>query len=136
MSLAEAISATSSIVVGFAAVAALILAWFQVRVSREISAISAYEDYHKLSLQYPEFGLGADHEKLSELDKRRYLFFVLYALMVGERIFLMSRAGREWTDAIESDVRLHKKFMLSDEFSTYRAQDWAINPIIERVLAE
>ena len=136
MSNAELIASAANFAVAIAAVAALFLARHQIQASREVSALEAYEDYHKFAIEYPEFCIGPDPKSLPENERFRYTYFVLYILMVGERIYITVPRHDSWTAAIEGDIRIHKKLISSTHFSQYLKQEWAINHLIAKVLAE
>ncbi|MEQ1882786.1 MAG: hypothetical protein ABL878_17665 [Burkholderiales bacterium] len=109
----------------------------QVAISREISALSAYESYHMTCINHPEFSAGFAFDKASELEIERYRMFVLYALMTGERILNLFPKDKLWIFAIEDDVRIHQEFLSSDHFRPYRGkQDPKMSALIERVLSQ
>ena len=136
MSVADLISAATNITVALAAIAALFFARQQVRASREISALEAYEDYHKFAIEYPQFCTGPNPKNLNDREVFRYIYFVLYILMVAERIFITVPKRESWIPSIEEDIRIHKKLISSEQFSPYLQQEWAISYLISKVLAE
>ena len=128
----------SNLVLALTAGIALFLAWRQIAISRELGALEAYENYHIICLQYPEMASGKvnfgdfDHDKL-----RQYEMFVLYTLMVAERIFALFPHDKEWRFSIEDDVRMHVEFIRSEHFVGHlRKQGWSILHIITAVMNE
>jgi hypothetical protein len=135
---AEIISSIFNGLVAAAALAALYLGWRQVGISRELSALEAYENYHLTCLQYPEFSCGGvEFDKFDENHLRKYEVYVLYTLMMGERIFALFPNDVGWRYSICDDIRMHRQFIESEHFSEHLAhQGWKILPLIKSVLAE
>jgi hypothetical protein len=136
VSTADWISAVSNLIVAAAAAAALYIGWRQVTISREISALEAYEDYHRLCIEYPEFSDGADVDELSEIDKKRYVSFVLFVMMTGERVYSLFPNDDSWCDSLRDDFRTHRHLLEHEVFSTFRRQKWLTGALLESVLAE
>jgi hypothetical protein len=132
------LSDISSIVVGLIAVLALYLAWRQIAVSRELSAMEAYENYHSMCLQYAEYTSGeVEFEKFSPAKLRHYEIYVLYTLMMCERIYALFPDDAGWLFSIEDDIKMHLPFIKSEFFATQLDnQQWNILPIIKRVINE
>ena len=128
---------TNLLIALFAGVA-LIVAVRQIKISREISALAAYENYHLLCLQYPRFAGGRlDYENSDPDELDSYIVFVLYMLMTGERIFALFPREPGWCHAIEDDIRIHRRFIASEQFREYREnQEWQIKSLIDKVLSE
>jgi hypothetical protein len=128
----------ANILVSVTAALALYLAWRQIKISRELSALEAYEKYHEMCLQFPQFGSGhVDYEQLSKSDSRAYVIWVLYTLMIGERIFALFPKDEGWCFSIMDDIRMHRKFIASEHFAYHlQGQGWTITPLIKRVLDE
>lgn len=138
MGVGEVVGIAANVIVASAASIALWIGWRQVSISREISALEAYENYHLLCLQYPKYSTGRidfEKSKADELDS--YTVFVLYTLMIGERIYSLFPNDKGWMFSIEEDIRIHRRFIASDIFSYHlHNQQWLIRPLIERVLEE
>jgi len=134
----EAITAGSSAIVALFAGIALIVGVRQVHISREVSALSAYESYHIACLQYPEFAGGmTDWRRASSQRRDCYTTFVLFALMTGERVLKLFPRDDTWIYAVKDDIRLHRDIIGSDEFRGYRDhQDPLIRQLIEEVVDE
>ena len=118
------------------ALAGVIMAMRQLRISREMRAQDAYEAYHHLGLQYPELGTGLlDSARASELDRRRYVWFVLSMLLTVERILTLFPRDRHWRSALEDDIRTHAKLIGSTEFAPHRESlDPKVVKLIDHVL--
>ena len=57
----------SNLAIAIFAAIALYIGLRQVKDSREVSALSAYENYHILCLQYPKYSIGLQNfDELSE----------------------------------------------------------------------
>jgi len=128
----------ANITIAGAAAAALYLAWRQIGISRELSALEAYENYHMMCLQYPQFSNGnVDFEGFDKIELSQYTVYVLYTLMMVERIHALFPNDEGWRFSICDDIRMHKKFIASEVFSRHLAnQQWAILPLIMTVLRE
>jgi hypothetical protein len=126
------------VVVALIAGLALYLAWRQIGVSRELSALDAYENYHSMCLQYPEFSCGnVPFKRFASAKRRQYEVYVLYTLMMDERIYALFPNDEAWLFSIKDDIRLHSEFIASPHFIEHLSnQGWKILPIIEEVLAE
>ena len=131
------VSAIANLIVATVALVALFLAWRQISVSRELSALEAYENYYSMCLQYPHFSSGAvDFEKFNAAKLRQYEIYVLYTLMMDERIFALFPNDKGWIYSIEDDIRMHLSYISSLHFSEHlEHQNWKILPIIQRVIA-
>ena len=132
------IGSASNVLVAIFAGIALFIGIRQVNISREVSALSAYENYHMACLQYPDFAGGRiNHSKCDPKTLDCYLTFVLYALMTGERVLKLFPADETWVYAVKDDIRLHRSLIASDYFAGYRAhQDPVIRALIDEVLEE
>jgi hypothetical protein len=132
------ISTISNLSVAIFAGVALFLAWQQIKISREMSALSAYENYHILCLQYQNFAGGRfDFEKCTADERDAYTVFVLYTLMTGERIFTLYPNDTGWRHAVKDDVSLHYKFISSPYFEEYRAnQQDLMKELIDEAIRE
>lgn len=132
------IGAISQIVVALVAVTALIIAWRQVQASKQLSALEAYERYHILCLEYPNFGSGQVRlENAKRLETDQYCVFVSYALMTAERILMQFPSDEAWVEAVKDDIRIHRKMISSDYFKPYRHNQTAVvASLIEEVLSE
>ncbi len=136
--LGNLISAMANVVVAIIAGIALYIGWRQVHVSREISALEAYENYHLVSLDHPKFATGnIDFDKASAEHRECYSCYVSYALMTGERIMSLFPHDEGWVEAIKDDIRIHRSFIASDHFKSYRDnQTERMSELICEVLAE
>jgi hypothetical protein len=132
------ISMIADVVVALFAGAALVIGWRQVRISRELSALEAYEHYHLLCLQHPKFSGGAfGFEACSAQDRDSYCTFVLFALMTGERILNIFPRNESWRESIRDDIRIHRRLIRSTHFEAYkRNQVRPMSDLIDEVLAE
>ena len=128
----------ANIVVAVTAGAALYLAWSQIKLSRELSALDAYERYHEMCMEYPQYVDGSlDYKTLNATERSCYETFVLYTLMIDERIYSLFPDDDAWHYSIMDDIRSHKPFIGSDDFGHHlEGQGWTITPLIKRVLAE
>jgi len=135
---AETISAIANVAVALFAAIALWVGWRQVLLSREMSALEAYENYHVVAVEHPEFASGRfDFEAAAPDEVERYCLFVHFVLMAGERVLRLFPNDRAWTFAVEDDVRIHRRFISSVYFEEYLAyQDPRMSVIIQRVLKE
>jgi hypothetical protein len=138
MSLGDQIVVLANLIVAVAAAVALYIGWRQIKISRELSAIAAYENHLALCLQYPRYSTGQIRfEDLSVEDLDGYIVFVHYVLTTGERIYSIFPNDKGWALAIEQDIRLHRRFIASKHFTNrLKYKTWRINTIIERVLNE
>lgn len=120
------------------AIAALVVAWWQIGVSRELAALEAYEKYQLECLKYPEFTSGSvEFSNLSPEEQRRYESFVLYTLMMDERIYKLFPKDPGWSFSIKDDIRMHRNFLSSDYFAEQlEGQGWNFRPLITEVLSE
>lgn len=127
-----------SVLVACTAVYAIYYARQQIRLARETSTREAYEHYHEILLQYPKFTTGnVEFETFDDEQFEQYQTFVLYTLMIGERVYLLFPNNSGWHYSIKDDIRLHKRFIGSDRFKdNLENQDWKTMRFIEEVLAE
>jgi hypothetical protein len=128
----------ANIVVAAIAALALFLAWRQIGVSRELSALEAYENYHSMCLQHSEFSSGkVDFASFDAAKRQQYQVYVLYTLMMDERIFALFPKDAGWIFSIKDDIEMHWEYIASPYFSDHLAnQQWKILPLIQEVLAE
>jgi hypothetical protein len=91
-----------------------------------------------MCLQYSHFSTGdVEFEKFDAKELRCYEMFVLYTLMMDERIFALFPNDAGWLFSIKDDIRMHRKFLTSPIFSAHLAgQEWSILPLIKQVVAE
>lgn len=134
----QMMGATAEAVVAVFAGVALFVGLRQVRISHEVGALEAYENYHMTCLQYPQFSSGRlNFERCSATERDCYLTFVLYALMTGERVLRLFPKDQTWVFAVKDDIRLHRRFIASPHFRNYRRfQDRMIRWLIVEVLKE
>lgn len=134
----DVISTAADVVVAVFAGVALWVGLRQVRISHEIGALQAYENYHMACLQYPAFASGRlDFEKCAQEKRDCYVTFVLYALMTGERVLRLFPRDPSWVHAVKDDIRLHRRLIVSSAFRHYRRQqDTAIRRLVIEVLCE
>jgi hypothetical protein len=125
-------------VLAVTAVVALWVAWRQIGISRELAALEAYENYHSMCLRYPQFTTGeVDFRNFNRQEKEQYKIFVLYTLMMDERIYTLFPRDRGWRFSIKDDIRTHKRFISSEEFAQdLSSQGWSFTSLIDEVLAE
>jgi hypothetical protein len=108
-------------VAAFVAVLALFIAKRQIRASREIEALNAYEKHHHLCLQYPELSSGAfEYDRSSPVDQQRYVTFLLSMLLTIERILVLFPKDAGWRAAFRDDFDRHRVFLCSRDFAKYR----------------
>ncbi len=121
----------------FAAIA-LIVGVHQVHISREVSALTAYESYHLACLQYPDLACAnVGWKRCGEVRREHYCTFVLFALMTGERVIKLFPRDPTWIHAVKDDIRIHRDFIASDGFKSFREnQNWRVCRLIEEVLEE
>lgn len=111
----------ANIIIAGAAAAALYLGWRQIGISRELSALEAYENYHMMCLQYPEFSNGdVDYEGLDKIELSQYTVYVLYTLMMVERIHALFPKDEGWHFSICDDIRMHEIYRLGRLFPPSR----------------
>ena len=136
--LANLIGAIANVLIATIAGIALYIGWRQVHVSRELSALEAYENYHLVTVEHPKFAGGTiDFEKASSDERECYSCYVSYALMTGERIMSLFPRDEGWVEAIKDDIRIHRAFIASDHFTPYREnQTDRMAELIREVLAE
>lgn len=117
---------------------ALLVGVRQAYISREVSALTAYESYHLACLQYPDLACGRVDWRRSGVQRREhYTTFVLFALMTGERVIKLFPRDKTWLHALKDDIRIHRDFISSDQFRIYREnQYWRICRLIEEVIRE
>jgi hypothetical protein len=134
----DIIVAGTNLMVAIFAGIALFVGIRQIHISREVSALAAYENYHMACLQYPEFAGGRlDFVACDPKKFDCYCTFVLYALMTGERVLKLFPDDKDWIYAVKDDIRLHRRFIRSDHFVGYRNhQHETIQRLIHDVLAE
>ena len=132
------VSEASNLAIALFACVALLVGIHQVFISREVSALSAYESYHLACLEHPDFSCGrVDWRRCGEQRRECYTTFVLFALMTGERVIKLFPRDRTWIHAVKDDIRIHRDFIASEGFRPYREnQYWRICRLIEEVLAE
>ncbi|HEX8123966.1 MAG TPA: hypothetical protein VF548_00110 [Allosphingosinicella sp.] len=116
----DLISAAADVTVAIFAGVALFIGWRQVGISRELSALSAYEQYHLASLQHPQFGSGTfNTDGASEEQLSCYRVFVSFCLMTGERILSLFPTDPFWRAAIKDDVLIHARLIRSPIFQKH-----------------
>jgi len=123
----------AAVATAIVAIAGLFVAMRQIRSSREVEALNAYEKYHHLCLEYPEFGTGDfDWASAEPVERRRYFVFVLSVLLTIERILVLFPRDRVWRAAFLDDLDCHERFLRSDEFVMYQpAIDKAVLRLVE-----
>ena len=133
-----ALGGVANIVVAIIACVALFLAWRQIGVSRELSALQAYETYHSMCLQYSEYSSGnVDFASFDAAKLQQYQVYVLYTLMMDERIFALFPKDAGWIFSIKDDIEMHWEYIASSHFADHLAnQQWNILPLIREVLTE
>ena len=133
---AEWVTAGASFGTFLIALAALWLAHKQIRRTREIAAYDAYEAFHHFALQYPEFGTGVfDFATASELDRRRYEYFVMSVLLTIERVLQLFPNEASWKAAVTDDVETHLAFIVSPHFTPLRANlDGKVITLIDEIV--
>lgn len=104
------------------ALVALFFARHQIRMSREIDALNAYEKLHHLCLQFPEFAVGYSIDAETSASKQsQYFTFVMSTLLTIERILVLFPKDPAWRAAFVDDLNRHMAFLRSDKFAPYRA---------------
>lgn len=102
------------------AIVALFIARRQIRTTHEVEALNAYEKYHHLCLQYPEYGCGAfDYERSRGLERRQYVTFALSMLLTVERILMLFPKNDLWRQSFFDDFAQHESFLRSQEFQSF-----------------
>lgn len=130
----ETVTAAATVLTFCVAVVALLVAMHQIRVSREIAAYDAYEEYHHFILQHPELGAGGFHYESAESDdRRRYEVFVMSMLLTAERVLALFPRSADWRAALLDDINLHLEFIASEAFQPLRA---CLNPKVDRLIDE
>jgi hypothetical protein len=104
------------------ALIALLFARHQIRISREIDALNAYEKLHHLCLQYPKFAVGYSIEAEQDASElSQYFTFVMSTLLTIERILVLFPKDQAWRAAFVDDLKRHENFLGSEKFRPYRA---------------
>ncbi len=103
------------------AIVALFIARKQIRSTREVEALNAYEKYHHLCLLYPELGCGEfDYANSSIEERRRYITFALSMLLTVERILVLFPRNKVWRASFFDDFAQHEAFLRSSDFDEFR----------------
>lgn len=112
----------AGVVTALIALFALFFARQQIRISREIDALNAYEKHHHLCLQYPEFCSGHFFETgKSPAAQSQYFTFVMSTLLTIERILVLFPKDKAWRAAFVDDLKRHEAFLRSEMFGPRRA---------------
>jgi hypothetical protein len=101
-----------------ASVAALLALW-QIRSSRETSALVAYAGFHDLCLQYPELATDVDVASLSSIEGNRYHWFVMRLLLTIESIMNLYPRDKAWAAAVTEDLACHRSYLSSADFDRH-----------------
>jgi len=110
------VSALSSFGTLLVALAALVFALRQIRLSKELEALNSYESYHRLLLEYPSLGSGQVNLEAPSIEKWKYETFVLSMLLTMERVMVLRPSDPSWEFALEDDLNAHKEFLSSKDF--------------------
>lgn len=134
----ELIGPWSNFAVALIAIIALFYAHGQIRISREIGARQAYERYHELLLDHPEY-ISA-HKNVDDLDDEQFFLletFVLYTLMIDERLYEVFHNKPGWINSIEDDIRININVIKCDRFADQlENQNWTIKHLILKIMRE
>jgi hypothetical protein len=114
------LSAWSTFATALVAIAALVLAAFQLAgtnaAQREATAQDTYKEYLKLAVENPDIADGlAELPKQGTKEAVKYGWFVSYFLHSAEHAYLVD-PSKEWRAAISNQVCLHKAFLKASEY--------------------
>ena len=112
----DQLSNLGSVVTAVCAIIAIVVAICQISTSRKISAIDAYASYLELAFNHPLFSSG--FQTLTKEQKEQYEWYVSRMLMACERI-LELRKSDKWKEAIKTQLRFHRDYLNSEDFSLY-----------------
>jgi hypothetical protein len=96
---------------------ALFIARNQIRVSREMEAINAYEKHHHLVIEFPQFVSNFKFDNCNAKESVQYEYFVMSMLLTIERILSLFPHDDAWRAALIDDVRRHQSFFCSERFT-------------------
>lgn len=128
---ADEVNAVAAAATAGVALAALGVAWLQLRVNkreaRRALAMSLYKDYLALAMQNPRFSSAAypkNHPRLHEFSNdfdqyERYEFYVAYLLYAAEEIVELTEGTSEWTawrETLLAQLGYHALYLKSQDF--------------------
>jgi hypothetical protein len=135
------LGAIISVVGVLAALVAAGLILLQVRTAsasqRETSARQFYENYLRLSFDFPALARGEwqDGEKESRrvIAFEKYEWFVSIMLNACEAIILYVAKGDQWIDAVRGQLTYHREYLRSPEFAKYMSH---YSPLMQQLITE
>jgi hypothetical protein len=115
LSTTEAVTAWTAVAALFLAVIAAVIAYCQVRETRnsgkEADAQESFRSYLELALNNPNLARPDLYKnKMTPLDRKKYEWFVAYLLAASEKI-LASVDDPEWKETIKLNISYHKEFL-------------------------
>jgi hypothetical protein len=116
-------------------VAAIALSIFAIKVAIDAqqqtvaleSNLRAREDwgnYMKLAMETPEFSAGVDLQKLDEIGRKRYEWFVSSMLFSSESV-LESDESSLWIPGIKRQLHSHSDLICSPDFRAGELKDYS-----------
>lgn len=129
----------ADIIVAVVAVIALLFTMIQIKINkietRRAIALTAYNEYLKLSFDFPEYSYGDEQHitnNCSAFDK--YPWFVSKMLFCFEQILSVEKNNKEWKIALESQLSKHSWFLKKSK--SVRRKEWSkdLQEIINKVI--
>lgn len=111
----------SQLVTAVVAVLAVAVAGYQIRESNQsqktATAMSLYQDYLDLCLQYPAMAKPEAYEQILQKDEtfERYTWFVTRLLFSAEKILEITHEPK-WEKSISTQLKYHMEYLSSDAF--------------------
>ncbi|KKY84360.1 hypothetical protein OA46_15080 [Enterobacter cloacae] len=129
----------ADIIVAVVAVIALLFTIFQIiinkREARRATALTAYNEYLKLSFDFPEYSYG-DEQHISNNGSTfdKYPWFISRMLFCFEQILSVERNNNEWKIALESQLSKHSWFLKKSK--SVRRKEWSkdLQKMINKVI--
>jgi hypothetical protein len=114
----ESAEALGAVVIAVVSVWAATIAKNAINAQHEATAKDIYRDYLKLAFDNPEFANPHAFDNPSDLNKNeKYRWFVAFMLNSCDEIARSKSRDKGWRKTILEDLRFHKDYLKSQEFS-------------------
>ncbi|MEZ2600585.1 hypothetical protein [Kluyvera intermedia] len=129
----------TDIIVAIIAFAALLFTIIQIginkREARRATAFAAYNEYLKLSFDFPQYSYGLKNKIIvNGSTDLQYPWFVSRMLFCFEQILVVEKDNEEWLIALESQLSKHSWYLIKSK--SVKRNEWSrdLKKIINKVI--
>ena len=118
----------ADIVIAIIAFTALVFTIIQIVINkkeaRRATAFAAYNEYLKLSFDFPDFSYGLQSKiKVGGTINLQYPWFVSRMLFCFEQILFVEKNNKEWLIALESQLSKHAWYLINS--TSVKRNEWS-----------